>query len=313
MQRPHKEVIRMLLVETTAAAAYQQSQHGPAAGQHDDCLYPDFMTALYCWMEQAGYLRRDPLPDGSFYHLIIETFLHTDELPPPSSPPQAETFSLAAPTAPEASARVADGENAYGTTAPYPLIYFPFGRSVAGLSPLLPPVVMLSRRTVLIPYELESLDRDVARIKLQQLYQWLAMQRDLGSDRYSDLWRTNGFPLIYASVKEMALKEMRLIKLCRLGWAKAGKYALLSGREIDHLELVYGQMLLLAVTMLDQILEVTLSFSFPVPPGGRMRALTQISSRLDLLYQDLGRWNQKVSDLVQRRKVWSKRNGRMCP
>lgn len=178
-----------------------------------------------------------------------------------------------------------------------------------GHSTSLPPLIMLfPGNTLLLPFPLHSLENGVAKIKLRQIFHWLGQQRDLASDHYSELWRIKGFALFYAKVKEMALKEMRLIKEYRNGWDKLHAYRIFSFHEQSDLELNYAQILMAGICTMDRLLELTSSFHPPVTPQVRIPALGDTAEELESLYHNLVGINEELAG-VSRLRLKSARNG----
>lgn len=152
----------------------------------------------------------------------------------------------------------------------------------------LPPVIMLfPGRTVLLPVPLAKLETGVARTKLRQLFRWIEEQRDLARDRYSALWKIRGFPLFYGKVREMAMKETRLLKQYRSGWDRLHDSGLLTFQEQTDLELCYAQVLLSGICTLERLIEVTASVQPPRAVDSPLPALGDISARLEMACREL--------------------------
>ena len=169
----------------------------------------------------------------------------------------------------------------------------------------LPRVIMLfPGRTVLLPVPLAKLETGVAPAKLRQLFRWIEDQRDLARDRYSALWKIRGFPLFYDKVREMALKETRLLKQYRSGWDRLHDSGLLTFREQTDLELCYAQVLLSGICTLERLIEVTASVGPQRAAGMPLPSLGDISAHLEMACRELSSLEEDIA-VVSRQRMRS--------
>lgn len=163
------------------------------------------------------------------------------------------------------------------------------------------PTMLLPGNTVLIPFRLAALEDTVTHVKLRQLFGWLEEQRDLARDHYSDLWQIKDFSLFYGTVKEMALKEMRLLKAYRSGWKHVHGSSLYTANELRELEICYARILLGAIGAMDELLEFTRTLGPSSTAPVRLPPLRPTVERIETLHADLIGFNEEMAALSRRR------------
>lgn len=246
-------------------------------------------SSIWIWSPGAGIIQRCRLYTETSSITGHSPYDPSAEINTVQTVSVKEASDMQTPAAPKWPLSDSDFEKTYYATSNLPS---PERQQIK--APPKSPVMLFAENLVFLPHTLESLNNILTKLKLRRISCWLEQQRDLSTDRYSELWKIKGFMMVYSKIKEMALKEQRLIKECQNGWSKMHDIPLLSPDELNRLEFSYAQILMGAICTMDQLLNVTGALTLPEIEAGQMLALRDTQEQLESLCEDVKILNREV-------------------
>lgn len=133
----------------------------------------------------------------------------------------------------------------------------------------------------------KALENTMAKLKLDQITDWVRKQRDLYKQYYDELKKVKAVIAYYFKIKEIAQKQVLIIEQYQKAWALFQKDKHFTAAELYYMQKVYEGMLDQTAKNVDLLTLVVRSFSLQMSDAKRLQIIDKASFNADQLYDEL--------------------------
>jgi len=162
----------------------------------------------------------------------------------------------------------------------------------------------LQNKTIWLQNAQKQVENTLSKLKLDEISDWTKKQRDLYKDYYEELRKVKSIITYYQRIKEISVKQTRLIEEYEKAWNLFKKDDHFKVSELEYMEKVYDGILEESMTNMDQILLIIDSFTTQMSDLKRLEIINQAADQIEANYNDLRLFNrQNILLRLQRTKT----------
>jgi hypothetical protein len=139
----------------------------------------------------------------------------------------------------------------------------------------------------------KALENTMAKLKLDEIEDWVKKQRDLYEQYYQELKKVKAVVSYYFRVKAIADKEGQILKAYQSAWALFRKDVHFTASELAHMQTVYEGMLAETARSVELLELVVKSFTTQMSDVKRLEIIEQAASRTDQILDELNAFNHE--------------------
>lgn len=139
----------------------------------------------------------------------------------------------------------------------------------------------------------KALENTMAKLKLEQIADWVKKQRDLYKEYYEELKKVKAVIAYYFRVKEIAEKNSRLVDEYRRVWGLLSNDENFSAEELAYIHQVYVGILETSAKNLDLLSVIVKSFSTQMSDAKRLEIIEKADKQVDENLSDLTTFNRE--------------------
>ncbi|MDP5200195.1 conjugal transfer protein TraI [Flavobacterium sp. DG2-3] len=162
----------------------------------------------------------------------------------------------------------------------------------------------MQNKTIWLQNAQKQIENTLSKLKLNEISDWTKKQRDLYKDYYEELQKVKSIITYYQRIKEISIKQTRLIEEYERAWSLFKRDESFKVSELQYMEKVYDGILEESMKNIDQIFLIIDSFTTQMSDLKRLEIINKAADQIDLNYNDLRLFNQqKVLLSLQRAKT----------
>jgi len=139
----------------------------------------------------------------------------------------------------------------------------------------------------------KALENTMAKLKLEQIADWVKKQRDLYKEYYDELKKVKAVIAYYFRIKEIADKNARLVGEYRRVWSLLSSDAHFSAQELAYIHQVYVGILETSAKNLDFLAVIVRSFTTQMSDAKRLEIIEKAGRQVDENLSDLTTFNRE--------------------
>ncbi|MBE9462073.1 conjugal transfer protein TraI [Dyadobacter subterraneus] len=139
----------------------------------------------------------------------------------------------------------------------------------------------------------KELENTMAKLKLDQITDWVKKQRDLYKEYYDELKKVKAVIAYYFRVKEIAQKQVLILDEYQKAWNLFQKDKHFSAAELYYMQKVYEGMLDETSKNADLLNLVVKSFSTQMSDAKRLEIIGRAATQVDKVYDELSSFNHE--------------------
>ncbi|SEJ52924.1 hypothetical protein SAMN05216327_11240 [Dyadobacter sp. SG02] len=139
----------------------------------------------------------------------------------------------------------------------------------------------------------KALENAMAKLKLDEIEEWVKKQRDLYREYYQELKKVKAVVAYYFRIKAIADKQAAIVKQYQTAWALFRNDKHFSSQELAHMEKIYKGMLGEAVKSVELLELVVKSFTLEMTDVKRLEIIERAASATEQTYDALISFNQE--------------------
>jgi len=148
-------------------------------------------------------------------------------------------------------------------------------------------------KTIWLQNAQKVVETQLNQLKLTEVAGIGQQQTDLFSKYYNELLTVKSVISQYQRVREITLKQSRLVQAYQRAWSLTRQDTHFTAGELEHISSVYTGILTQSLENLDQLMVVVNSFKTQMTDGERLERIEQIGGRIDHIYGDLKKFNNQ--------------------
>ncbi|MDQ8051924.1 MAG: conjugal transfer protein TraI [Pedobacter sp.] len=162
-------------------------------------------------------------------------------------------------------------------------------------------VQRLQNETIWLQNAQKVLENQLSKLKLGEIADWTAKQKELYGQYYEELWRVKSALVYYKRLKDMTEVQVKIVDEYRWAWELFNKSGHFSVSELEAMEKVYSGILEVSVKNVDGILSIVSGFKTQMSDAARLELIISSADAMERNWQDLRRFNRENSLLsIQR-------------
>ena len=139
----------------------------------------------------------------------------------------------------------------------------------------------------------KALENTMAKLKLDQITDWVKKQRDLYKEYYDELKKVKAVIAYYFKIKEIAQKQVLIVEAYQKAWNLFQKDKHFTAAELYYMQKVYEGMLDETAKNVDLLSLVVKSFSTQMSDLKRLEIIDQAAAQTDKVYDELSSFNHE--------------------
>lgn len=133
----------------------------------------------------------------------------------------------------------------------------------------------------------KALENTMAKLKLDEITDWVKKQRDLYKEYYDELKKVKAVIAYYFRVKEVAQKQVLILDEYQRTWTLFQKDRHFTAAELYYMQRVYEGMLDETSKNVDLLTLVVKSFSTQMSDAKRLEIIDRAATQADKVYDEL--------------------------
>jgi len=143
----------------------------------------------------------------------------------------------------------------------------------------------------------------MAKAKLNEIGDWTKKQKEQYGKYFEELRKVKQSIAYYQRVKDITLKQSRMLREYQLSWRLLRNDKHFSPEELDYMGKVYDGMLKQSVKNLEEIMLVINSFTTQMSDAARMELINKAANKIDINYIDMVNFTNRSANIsLQRAK-----------
>jgi hypothetical protein len=139
----------------------------------------------------------------------------------------------------------------------------------------------------------KALENTMAKLKLEQIADWVKKQRDLYKEYYDELKKVKAVIAYYFRIKEIADKNARLVGEYRRVWGLLSNDEHFTAQELAYIHQVYVGILEASAKNLDFLAVIVKSFTTQMSDAKRLEIIEKAGRQVDENLSDLTTFNRE--------------------
>lgn len=153
-------------------------------------------------------------------------------------------------------------------------------------------VQRLQNQTIWLQNAQKLIENELNQLKLNEIAGYSGDQQKLFSEYYKELWQVKPYLGTYQRIKDLTVKQARLVGAYRQYWNLFHDDQHFSPDELNQMQKVYTGILNDSVQNLDQLVQAITANQTQMSDEQRLEAINRASNALDGNYRDLQQFNQ---------------------
>lgn len=159
----------------------------------------------------------------------------------------------------------------------------------------------LQTKTIWLQNAQKVAENEMAKLKLDEITDWVQKQKDLYQDYFDELWKVKDVLAYYHKVKEITEQQVALVKAYKKAWAGVQQDHHFTKDEVKYIGEVYTGIMEESLKNLDGIVLVLKSFTTQMSDAKRMEIVDATAAAIGQNYTDLKQFSaQNVQLSLQR-------------
>lgn len=139
----------------------------------------------------------------------------------------------------------------------------------------------------------KALENTMAKMKLDEITDWVKKQRDLYKQYYDELKKVKAVIAYYFRIKEIAEKEAAIVQQYQKAWHLFSSDKHFSAQELDYMQKIYAGILQETAKNIDLLTLVVKSFTTEMTDVKRLEIIDQVAKQVDKVYDELSTFNNE--------------------
>lgn len=162
-------------------------------------------------------------------------------------------------------------------------------------------VQRLQNKTIWLQNAQKTLENEMAKLKLNEIKDWVDKQRKLYADYFEELWRVKAALATYSRVKGIIERQIQIIVEYKAAWSLFRQDKNLTPEELQAMFDTYTGMLAESNKNIEGLFLVVNSFSTQMSDGARLQLMNNVAEAIDGNLMDLKRFNEQNKMIVLQR------------
>ena len=161
----------------------------------------------------------------------------------------------------------------------------------------------LQTKTIWLQNAQKVVENDMAKLKLDEITDWVQRQKDLYQTYFDELWKVKDVLVYYHKVKEITSRQLALVKEYKRAWDAVHRDGHFTPAEVSYIGNVYTGIIEESIKNLEQVALVINSFTTQMTDAKRMELINSAAVALQQNYTDLQEFTTQNTRLsLQRAK-----------
>ena len=152
-------------------------------------------------------------------------------------------------------------------------------------------VQRLQNKTIWLQNTQKTLENKMAKLKLDEIKDWVEKQRKLYADYFQELQKVKKALTTYQRVKDIIERQAMMVKEYKAAWALFRQDKNFTDEEIGYMQNIYSGMFDESLKNLDQLFLVINAFTTQMNDAGRLEIINTVSDNLERQFTDLREFN----------------------
>lgn len=152
-------------------------------------------------------------------------------------------------------------------------------------------VQRLQNKTIWLQNTQKTLENKMAKLKLDEIKDWVEKQRKLYADYFQELQKVKKALTTYQRVKDIIERQALMVKEYKAAWALFRQDKNFTDEEIGYMQNIYSGMFDESLKNLDQLFLVINAFTTQMNDAGRLEIINTVSDNLEQQFTDLREFN----------------------
>lgn len=139
----------------------------------------------------------------------------------------------------------------------------------------------------------KALENTMAKLKLDQIEQWVKKQRELYEDYYQELKKVKAVVGYYFRVKSITEKQSQIARQYQTAWSLFSNDAHFTRSELAHMQTVYEGILAETARSVELLELVVKSFATQMSDVARLEIIERAAASTDHIYDELVLFNRE--------------------
>ena len=144
----------------------------------------------------------------------------------------------------------------------------------------------------------KALENTMAKLKLDEITDWVKKQRDLYKEYYDELKKVKAVIAYYFKIKEIAQKQVLIVEEYQKAWNLFQKDRHFTAAELYYMQKVYEGMLDETAKNVDLLTLAVKSFSTQMSDVKRLEIIDKAAAQVDKVYDELSSFNHENKVLI---------------
>lgn len=151
----------------------------------------------------------------------------------------------------------------------------------------------LQNKTIWLQNAQKQVENVLSKLKLDEISDWTQKQKELYKGYYEELAKVKSVITYYQKIKEISVKQTRLIREYEKAWNLFKQDQHFKENEIQYMERVYSGILDESLKNIDQIFLILDSFTTQMSDLKRLELINTAADQIEANYDDLILFNQQ--------------------
>lgn len=162
----------------------------------------------------------------------------------------------------------------------------------------------LQNKTIWLQNAQKTLENSLSKLKLGEISDWTEKQKEQYRLYYEELAKVKSLITYYQRIKDISIKQIRLIEEYKRAWGLFQKDKHFTASELEYMQKVYTGILKESLNNVDQIAMIVKSFTTQMSDAKRMEIIDTAADQVDGNFDDLTLFNkQNIVLSLQRAKT----------
>lgn len=151
----------------------------------------------------------------------------------------------------------------------------------------------MQNETLWVQNAQKALENTLSKTRLEEIAGWVSKQRNLYQDYYEQLWRVKAAVSFYAQVRELAQRQMQIVRAYKTAWSGVRQDKHFTTQELVYIGNTYTGILKQSLHNIEQVHKLVQSFALEMTDGQRMELVGKVAEDINKNYADLKAFNAR--------------------
>lgn len=159
----------------------------------------------------------------------------------------------------------------------------------------------LQNKTIWLQNAQKTLENKMSQLKLNEIKEWVEMQRKQYDDYFQELWKVKAALAYYNRVKDIIERQVQMVNEYKGAWALFRQDKNFTAQELDYMYNIYSGMMDESLKSIDQLFLVVNAYATQMTDAKRLEIINTIADNIQTQYFDLKEFNTQNKILSLRR------------